>query len=113
MGGWELDIPPSCEWIWGGITNWMHPVPVPIVIMLVLTYVGSHHHDACSRSDADPRSGLSPKYDPWWTLGSTLNCLAHGDQTSHVEGACMCTFCPDSRVFVLRLLPPWPPQTHP
>ena len=47
------DIPPSCEWIWGGITNWMHPVPVPIVIMLVLTYVGSHHHDACSRSDAD------------------------------------------------------------
>ena len=30
-----------------------------------LTYVGSHHHDACSSSDADPRSGRSPKYEPW------------------------------------------------
>ena len=53
--GWfrPLGIPPSSEWIWGGITNWMHPVPVPIVIMLLLACVGSHHHDACFRSDAD------------------------------------------------------------
>ena len=46
-------IPPSSEWIWGGITNWMHPVPVPIVIMLLLACVGSHHDDAWFRSDAD------------------------------------------------------------
>ena len=49
-------------------------------------------------------------------FGSYLGWAIHdalGDQTSHVECACTCMFCPDSRVFVLRLLPPWPPQTHP
>ena len=32
-------IPSACNWMWLGITKWMYPVPVAVVIMPLISYV--------------------------------------------------------------------------
>ena len=39
-------IPPLSYWMWLGITNWIHPVLVPVVIMPRMAAVSGYHHNA-------------------------------------------------------------------